>query len=176
MYPWLGRCRYHNKNGKVGYRTIHEGIVEADTSQRRPRLRVKARSAAKLQRFLGAGEARHKWAEIRWGQGWTIRHELQGGINKASTVAKSCGIVADENDIVGAHGDTNVLHGILDPDRDGYYGPQAHELTQFRQYFRFVTSNVSHWFAEHSTPNPLGIQPTATIVYGNKFTAHLSTE
>ncbi|KDO25333.1 hypothetical protein SPRG_22236 [Saprolegnia parasitica CBS 223.65] len=182
--------------GSIGYFTIHEDIVEADTSQRRPGLHVEAPSAAKLQNYLGAGEAQHKWAEIRWGQGWTIYHELQGGIYMASTVANSCGVwntvVADENDIVGAHGDVDVLHGVLDRERDDYYEPQANELywitdrtpheslpvteTQFQQYFRFVTSNISHWFAEHSTPNPLGIQPTAAIVYGNKFTGTLMTE
>ncbi|KDO25368.1 hypothetical protein SPRG_20737 [Saprolegnia parasitica CBS 223.65] len=180
--PLLNRCRHHDENGKVGYLTIHEGIVEADTSQRRP----------------GSTSKRHPLpsSKIRWGRGWMVHHELQGGIYMASTVAKSCGVwntvVADENDIVGAHGDVDVLHGVLDRERDGYYEPQANELywitdrtpheslpvatTQFRQYFRFVTSNVSHWFAEHSTPNPLGIQPTATIVYGNKFTGTLTTE
>ncbi|EQC25501.1 hypothetical protein SDRG_16625 [Saprolegnia diclina VS20] len=40
--PLLERCRYHDENGKVGYLTIHEGIVEADTSQRRPGLHVEA--------------------------------------------------------------------------------------------------------------------------------------
>ena len=30
---------------------------------------------------------------------------------------------------------------------------------QYRQYFRLVTSNVSVWYAKHSTPNPLGCTP-----------------
>ncbi|CAK4744617.1 unnamed protein product, partial [Aphanomyces euteiches] len=41
--------------------------------------------------------------------------------------------------------------------------------TQYRQFFRLVTSQVSHWYADHSTPNPLGILPTTKIIYGNKF-------
>ena len=41
----------------------------------------------------------------------------------------------------------------------------------YRQYFRLVTSQVSVWYADHSTPNPLGITPPhhVTIVHGNKF-------
>ena len=40
-----------------------------------------------------------------------------------------------------------------------------------RQYFRLVTSEVSVWYADHSTPNPLGIKPpeNVKIVHGNKF-------
>ena len=42
-----------------------------------------------------------------------------------------------------------------------------------RQYFRLVTSDVSVWYADHSTPNPLGIVPpdNVKIVHGNKFNA-----
>ncbi|EQC29835.1 hypothetical protein SDRG_12381 [Saprolegnia diclina VS20] len=194
--PLLNLCQGSHKIGSIGYLTIHEGIVEANTSQRRPGLHVEAPNGSKLVSKVGAGQSHSEWQEIRWGRGWFHTNRLIGGIYMASTVASSCGVwntvVADENDIVGALGEVDVLHGVLDPDRDGYYEPQANELywitdrtpheslpvatTQFRQYFRFVTSNVSHWFAEHSTPNPLGIQPTATIVYGNKFTGSLRTE
>ena len=40
-----------------------------------------------------------------------------------------------------------------------------------RQYFRLVTSEVSVWYEEHSTPNPLGIKPpdSVKIIKGNKF-------
>ncbi|KAJ3414515.1 guanine nucleotide exchange protein for ADP-robosylation factor [Chytridiales sp. JEL 0842] len=39
----------------------------------------------------------------------------------------------------------------------------------YRQFFRLVTSKVSGWFEEHSTPNPLGIMPACPIIKGNKF-------
>ena len=40
----------------------------------------------------------------------------------------------------------------------------------YRQYFRVVTPNISHWFADHSTPNPLVPVPDhVVVVYGNKF-------
>ncbi|RHZ15406.1 hypothetical protein DYB31_014064 [Aphanomyces astaci] len=89
--------------------------------------------------------------------------------------------------VVGALGDVEHLRSSL---AKNYIRPlllQANELiwmtdrtpheslplpvTTFRQYFRLVTSGVSHWYADHSTPNPLGIQPTAKIVFGNKFHA-----
>ena len=42
----------------------------------------------------------------------------------------------------------------------------------FRQFFRIVTSNVSLWYRDHSTPNPLGVEPDPEItrtVVGDKF-------
>ena len=41
-----------------------------------------------------------------------------------------------------------------------------------RQFFRIVTSQVSLWYKDHSTPNPLGVTPdpnVTKIVVGNKF-------
>ena len=41
-----------------------------------------------------------------------------------------------------------------------------------RQFFRIVTSEVSFWFRDHSTPNPLGVLPDPKItvtVRGDKF-------
>lgn len=45
-----------------------------------------------------------------------------------------------------------------------------------RQYFRLVLGPVSAWFADHSTPNPLGIVPPeeVRIVHGDKFTLYPS--
>ena len=43
---------------------------------------------------------------------------------------------------------------------------------KIRQYFRIVTSNVSYWYKNHSTPNPLGVVPDPSItkvVIGDKF-------
>ena len=39
-----------------------------------------------------------------------------------------------------------------------------------RQFFRLVTSNIDTWYAQHSTPNPLGILPEAKVVTYDKFT------
>ena len=42
----------------------------------------------------------------------------------------------------------------------------------YRQFFRIVTAEVSFWYKDHSTVNPLGVQPDPNItkiVVGNKF-------
>ena len=47
----------------------------------------------------------------------------------------------------------------------------------YRQYVRVVTSEVSLWFEEHSTKNPLGVVPDPSItkvVKGSKFVDNLS--
>jgi hypothetical protein len=43
-----------------------------------------------------------------------------------------------------------------------------------RQYFRLVLGEVTAWFANHSTPNPLGVLPPrgVRIVNGDKFTLY----
>jgi hypothetical protein len=38
-----------------------------------------------------------------------------------------------------------------------------------RQFFRLVTNQVSVWFAKHSTPNPLGIEPDCYVSDTDKF-------
>ena len=39
-----------------------------------------------------------------------------------------------------------------------------------RQYFRLVTSQVSVWYADHSTPNPLTALPkNVEVIRGDKF-------
>ena len=46
------------------------------------------------------------------------------------------------------------------------------ETSGYRQFFRLVTSQVSLWYRDHSTPNPLGVEPDPQItrvVVGDKF-------
>eukprot|EP00966_Prymnesium_polylepis_P111135 2570751-Prymnesium_polylepis.1 len=42
----------------------------------------------------------------------------------------------------------------------------------YRQFFRLVTSEVGVWWAKHSTPNPLGVEPPGgtLILTRDKFT------
>ena len=40
-----------------------------------------------------------------------------------------------------------------------------------RQFFRLVSSEVSGWWEQHSTANPLGVIPRCKILTGSKFTA-----
>ncbi|KAH9089749.1 hypothetical protein LEN26_019081 [Aphanomyces euteiches] len=173
-------CIQSDEMGKIGYLTIHEGWVEPNTSQRRPGLHVEA---------AGGQGTHNRVLEMHWGGGSMIEQVLHGGILMASTVAHSCGIwnvvVENPRGVTGPLGDVSMLRSVLDPDIHGYVEPEANELFWitdatpheslpvkercFRQYFRLVTSQVSHWFANHSTANPLGIQPAADIIHGDKF-------
>ncbi|KAF0693398.1 Aste57867_15651 [Aphanomyces stellatus] len=182
-FPIVRECLrrlYSREDSEVGYLTIHEGVVPAGTSQRRGGLHVE----------ISGGHGYHERLEdTHWGGGHAVEHQLMGGIFMASTVANSCGVwnvfVEDSRDIMGPLGDMEHFRDVLDETAHGYLELEANELiwmtdetpheslplptAQFRQYFRLVTSNVSHWYADHSTPNPLGTQPTASIIHGPKF-------
>ncbi|RHY40644.1 hypothetical protein DYB26_009973 [Aphanomyces astaci] len=170
------------EHGKVGYLTIHEGMVEAGTSQRRGGLHIEAG---------GGGGQSIKTEDFFWGQGRFEQNVLHGGIYMASTVDQSCAIydvvIQDPASVVGELGNVEHLRSslakkdippllLLATELVWMTDRTPHEslplpVTTFRQYFRLVTSGVSHWYADHSTPNPLSIQPTAKIVFGNKFHA-----
>lgn len=38
-----------------------------------------------------------------------------------------------------------------------------------RQWFRLVGPKVDVWWAQHNTPNPLGVTPKACVLNGSKF-------
>ena len=52
--------------------------------------------------------------------------------------------------------------------------PASAGTAQRRQYFRLVVGQVTAWFADHSTPNPLGTvpPPEVRIVRGDKFSLY----
>ena len=115
------------------------------------------------------------------------RRMFHGGIYMASTVSNSTRVwnakIEGVDGIVGPHGDIEHLRSLL----GNGVALEAGELVwmtdrtpheslplkpgQYRQYFRLVTSNVSVWYAKHSTPNPLGCTPGegVRIVYEDKF-------
>ena len=46
------------------------------------------------------------------------------------------------------------------------------ETSTYRQFFRLVSSEVSLWYRDHATPNPLGVLPDpalTAVVVGDKF-------
>ena len=112
---------------------------------------------------------------------------MQGGIYIASSVSGSsrvwnCGI---DPDAVGPHGDIEHLRFLL-PETGKVLCPgQLYWITDrtpheslpleekmYRQFFRLVTADVSLWYRDHSTANPLGVEPDRNItkiVVGNKF-------
>ncbi|KAI8897820.1 hypothetical protein BC833DRAFT_620883 [Globomyces pollinis-pini] len=169
--------------GEVCYLTIHESYVEPEESHRRGGLHTE--SPGKFR--MGKGE--HESIDhFMWGRGFIEGNKLSGGIYMASNISDSCRVwdaqiqEVDSQSAIGKLGNIEHLRGLLGPD---YISVPANTLLwitdmtphesvplkerTFRQYFRLVTNEISGWFEEHSTPNPMGIKPNAPIIKGNKF-------
>ena len=122
-----------------------------------------------------------------YGYGGYPYAELVGGIFMASNVDNSCGvwdcqIINDE--LIGELGDIEHLRDFL-PNSEVMIKNELYWLTDrtpheslplglgtYRQFFRLVTSQVSLWYEDHSTKNPLGVVPDPKItktVTGSKF-------
>ena len=149
--------------------------------------------------LVGNGKSKH-YNGHRWGLGCahyvgeqneeldeSNSYVMQGGIYIASSVSDSsrvwnCGI---DPDAVGLHGDIEHLRFLLPEtgkvlcpgqlywitDRTPHESLPLKERT-YRQFFRLVTADVSLWYRDHSTANPLGVEPdrnVTKIVVGNKF-------
>jgi hypothetical protein len=114
--------------------------------------------------------------------------EYVGGIYMASNVDHSCRVwpvelprVAGGSSVSG--GDAEHLRGVLGPGLSLLAGDLVwmsdatpHESMPLapgteRQFFRLVTSGVGVWWARHSTPNPLGVEPDCPVLEGDKFEA-----
>ena len=128
-------------------------------------------------------------SSIAWGMGRRLEEggEIQGGIYMASNVDKSCQIwncqIMDDG-MIGELGNIEYLREFL-PESEFMAKNEVYWLTDrtphescpltqgtHRQFFRLVTSQVSLWYEDHSTENPLGIVPDpeiTQIVRGSKF-------
>ena len=169
-WPLIDACGIEDdERGAVGYLTITESDVSPQRSQRRPGVHTDGHGP------LGG------WGGW-WGAGLTVGNERRQGIYLATTAPRSCrawNIAIKEPGAMGdcfnmdlpAHAiylDAHTLYWITD------HCPHESlplEVAMHRQFFRVVTSRVSKWYAAHSTPNRLGIQPTAHIVADNKFSS-----
>jgi hypothetical protein len=173
---------------KVGYITIDERIAEAGSSQRRPGLHVEA--PGKLQCTYSGAEGRFvPGAEHGWGNGVMMRNEfMEGGIFMVSNVSHTTAVwnarVDNDHGVVGNHGDIEHLRGLLGPPSHLLEAGELVWMTDrtpheslpvpagvHRQYFRLVVGEVTAWFVDHSTANPLGTRPAPStrIVRGDKF-------
>jgi len=112
---------------------------------------------------------------------------LQGGIYVASNLPNSSRAWDCRVDVnaIGRLGDVEHLRGVMPEGGRDLEAGRLYWLTDrtpheslplkkgaFRQFFRLVTSQVSLWYADHSTPNPLGVKPDPAItriVVGDKF-------
>ena len=110
-----------------------------------------------------------------------------GGIYIASNVPNSTRAwnCAVDDVVVGQHGDIEHLRSALPGEGEVLRPGQVYWITDRtpheslplkkrtpRQFLRIVTSEVSFWFKDHSTTNPLGVLPDSTITkiaVGNKF-------
>ena len=144
--------------------------------------------------YDGKGSSIASFYEHHWGIGVNFRRDkVQGGIYMASNIDNSCEVwnsqvLCDKNDenmeIIGKHGDIEHLRSYLGPstvmmpntmywitDRTPHESLPLKNAA-YRQYFRLVTHQVSLWFEDHSTKNPLGVLPDPNItkiVKGSKF-------
>jgi len=186
LHPYYDSCiarcpAMPDEIGKVCYLTVAEGYVSASDTQRRGGLHVEAPgSHAKDSNFVAA-------IEHAWGCGVAFfPDELHGGLFMASNMHHTCAVwnalVDTQTGAVDSHGGMNHLRPFLGPatklsanelvwltDKTPHEAlPQ--EQDGYRQFFRVVTSSISLWFEDHSTPNPKCPLPDhVQIMKGSKF-------
>jgi len=193
-FKCIQQCPYHyDEEGKIGYLTVHESYVHAKSAQRREDLHIEQPGLitdSKSTAFIPGDE--HNWG----GDLSFSSDEYQGGIFFASSAANTSAVynalvdtagtssTLDEmkRGIVDRHGGCEHLRGLIGPstkleanelvwitDRTPHE-EVVQEEAGFRQFFRVVTSNISHWFEAHSTRNPLVPLPdNIVVVKGDKF-------
>lgn len=167
--PLISACGLEAEQiGKVGYLSITESAVLAQSSQRRPGIHT------------------DKHPSTGWGGGWGrggVTERRKDGIYMASTVSDSCRAWDTHIEVPGTMGDCEALREELE--RFPSVSMQANvlywmtdscpheslpmEFGTYRQWFRLVTHKVGLWYAQHSTPNPLGVLPACEIIERNKF-------
>lgn len=173
-----------SEKGKVCYLTVHESFVDPNNAQRRQGLHIEAPGTV-VEEAPGFTPGQ----EHDWGCGvFFSKDEYDGGIYMASSVGSTSRVFDALVDhripgIVDVHGGCEHLRRIL-----GHEGKtlKANELIWMtdrtphealpqetageRQFFRVVTSQVSHWFAKHSTPNPkVPLPDDVIVVHESKF-------
>ena len=158
------------KSTAVCYLTVHESRVDNHEPQRRGGLHTESPGV------LGPGTI------VSWGGLLTT-----GGIFIASSVANSTQVwpvaIRDLPGVVGDHGDLEHIRPVLGPGQRldanklvWMSDTTPHESLPlppgtYRQFFRLVMDDVSVWYQDHSTPNPLGTVPgpQTIIMVGDKF-------
>jgi hypothetical protein len=196
-HPLIEQCKVEkDQYGKVLYLTVQEGMVTMGRSQRRPGIHTDADCSPDAKRVFSAG-----WGG-GWGGGSTGKSNLffrkehvtepykdmgvNGGIYIATSVPNSCQVFNKIITHTNRFGDCDYERQnlgnptIVEPNTIYWMTDRTpHESlilgrTTYRQFFRLVTSDVAVWFANHNTPNPLGIKPDCIIMQGDKFKdAHL---
>ena len=154
-FDLISACRF--KKGKTVYLTVNESFVERDGTQRRPGIHTDGTNS------------------IGWG-GWGGR----AGIYMATTDGHCRAwdtMIHDVDHLGGLDEEPDAPAIVLEPntlykisDRTPHESLPAIE-PHYRQFFRLVGPDIGAWWAQHSTPNPLGVQPDAPIFEHSKFEA-----
>ena len=171
---------------RPGIHTERPGKVKFCVPEEKPHTAWSDESKAE-----GEGSSLIRRYSFAWGCGDFRRvvegGELSGGIFMASNVDNSCRIwncqVLDD-EIIGDLGNVEHLREFF-PESEVMARNELYWLTDRtpheslplaqrtdRQFFRLVTSQVSLWYEDHSTKNPLGAVPDpeiTQIVRGSKF-------
>jgi len=185
---------YNQTQRRPGLHTDNPGTViieeEGTSAQEKITLKEKGYDGKGLHHCMAHNER----MATNWGMGVIFRRtQVQGGIYMASNIDNSCEVwnsqvLCDKNkedmEIIGKHGDIEHLRSYLGPstmmmpntmywitDRTPHESLPLKKAA-YRQYFRLVTHQVSLWFEDHSTKNPLGVLPDPSItkiVKGSKF-------
>ena len=176
---------------RPGIHTERPGIVKFRQKQgsQNTKQSGSTEASAKAARVSENGESKLSFGTFGWGLGEHVVEEakLKGGIYMASNVSDSCRFYNCEimNDkLIGELGDIEHLREFMPKgevmEKDSLYwftDRTPHEALplkgrEHRQFFRLVTSQVSLWYIDHSTKNPLGVIPDpeiTKIVKGSKF-------
>uniref|UniRef100_A0A0G4IC33 Uncharacterized protein n=1 Tax=Chromera velia CCMP2878 TaxID=1169474 RepID=A0A0G4IC33_9ALVE len=179
----IDMCPIHpSERGKIGYLTVHESEVGQGETQRRGGLHTEKMGGLNLSGEKGFSPA----IQHHWGIGLFHYPDVYvGGLYIANSVDNSCevfdAVVGD--DIIGPLGDLEHVRDLLGktgtPIQSGQlvwmtdrtpHGALPQPKSGRRQFFRLVAGPVSHWFADHSTANPLVPLPDdVQVVRGDKF-------
>jgi len=175
----IDKCPIHaSEKRQIGYVTVHESEVKQGQTQTRGGLHTERMGGINL-----SGENR---SQLFWCIGFATSPDCcVGGLYIANSVDNSCEVfdfvVADG--VMGPLGDLEHVRDLLGksgtPMQSGSLvwmtdrTPHA-ALPQLesgrRQFFRLVAGPISHWFADHSTENPLVSLPDdVEVVKGDKF-------
>ena len=157
--PLIDKCDKLTK-GKVAYLTIQESFVTKGSTQRRPGIHTDATK------------------DFGWGGGeW-------GGKKKGIYIASSDGSCRIWNCMIEGNNVDQYGGLLISPEDDpNYLDPNnlywltdrtPHEALSVnedtnRQFFRLVSDEISIWWKQHSTENPLGVQPNCKVLTHSKF-------
>lgn len=160
--PLIEKCTKFEM-GKVAYLTVTESCVKQGMFQRRSGVHTEGTS---VDNFGGGG-----WGGGDWGG-------EKKGVYMASTDG-SCRIWNHMTKDVDFYGalllpitgepelmEANTLYWLTD--RTPHEALPVNRDIE-RQYFRLVSNEVSVWWKQHSTSNPLGVQPDCKVFTHSKF-------